>query len=265
MTAILDIDLKSAGIAHVLHQHRLRVPPYQRPYAWEAEHIKTLFDDWADAYKMKSKQKHYFMGTIVLHKTPDFDVLEVSDGQQRLATTAIFIAAIRDVLSSAGRSERTTAEKYTNNYLTGFEELEGDWAAKLQLNTQDHAYFMSSILVPPDQRAPNATTPARRGSAERIANAYDLARARVETLMGEVTEAQRYRYLYEWMNFLQKSVAVVVITVPEDVDGYTMFETLNDRGLRASQVDNIKNRLFRKTGSRLAEAEDKWLSMLNAN
>jgi hypothetical protein len=80
--------------------------------------------------------------------------------------------------------------------------------------------------------------------------------------MGEVSEQSRYRYLYEWMEYLQKSVAVVVITVPEDVDGYTMFETLNDRGLRASQVDNIKNRLFREAGSRLDETEDKWLSML---
>jgi len=64
------------------------------------------------------------------------------------------------------------------------------------------------------------------------------------------------------MNFLQNNIAVIVITVPEDVDGYTMFETLNDRGLRTSQVDNIKNRIFKESGSRLTEAEDKWLSML---
>src|SRR5206468_2883259 len=101
-------------------------------------HVKTLFDDWSDAYKIKSKQKHYFLGTIVLNRTTDDEVLEVSDGQQRLATTAIFIAAIRDALAAAGKSERLTADKYTSAYLTGFEELEGDWRSKLQLNTQDH-------------------------------------------------------------------------------------------------------------------------------
>jgi hypothetical protein len=262
MTGILDIDLKSSGIAKVLQLHRLRVPPYQRPYAWRDEHVNTLFDDWSDAYKIKSKEKHYFLGTIVLNRTPNSEILEVSDGQQRLATTAMFIAAIRDVLSEGGQQQKTTAEKYTSAYLTGFEELEGDWVSKLQLNTQDNSYFMDAVLVPPGQRSANAKSSQRRASAERIARAYDLARERVDALMGEVTEQYKYRHLYEWMNFLQNNVAVVVITVPEDVDGYTMFETLNDRGLRTSQVDNIKNRLFKESGSRLAEIEDKWLSML---
>jgi uncharacterized protein with ParB-like and HNH nuclease domain len=92
--------------------------------------------------------------------------------------------------------------------------------------------------------------------------AYEIAQERVAALMSEVSEQYRYRHLYEWMDYLQKSIAVVVIIVPEDVDGYTMFETLNDRGLRASQVDNIKNRLFKEAGSRLQEVEEKWLSML---
>jgi uncharacterized protein with ParB-like and HNH nuclease domain len=53
------------------------------------------------------------------------------------------------------------------------------------------------------------------------------------------------------VNYLTNNVAVVIIIVPEDLDGYAMFETLNDRGLRASQVDNIKNRLFKESGTRL--------------
>lgn len=263
MTGILDIDLKSSGIARVLQLHHLRVPPYQRPYAWRDEHVKTLFDDWSDAYKIKSKQQHYFLGTIVLNRVSGTEILEVSDGQQRLATTAMFIAAIRDVLHhGTGRNERQTATKYTSAYLTDFEELEGDWVPKLQLNTQDNSYFVDAVLVPPDQRPKSVDSQQRRSSAERIAKAYDLAAERVQALMDEVTPQYRYRHLYEWMNFLQNNVAVIVITVPEDVDGYTMFETLNDRGLRTSQVDNIKNRLFKESGSRLAEAEDKWLSML---
>lgn len=262
MNGMIDIDLKSDGIARVLATHRLRVPPYQRQYAWREEHVRTLFDDWADAYKLKSKHKHYFMGTLVLNRVPSSEILEVSDGQQRMATTAIFIAAIRDALMKGGKIERTAAEKYTNTYLTGFEELEGDWQPKLQLNTLDNSYFMNSVLVPEVHR--NASTPAdaRRGSGDRIARAYEIAQERVAALMGEVSEQYRYRHLYEWMDYLQKSVAVVVIIVPEDVDGYTMFETLNDRGLRASQVDNIKNRLFKEAGSRLSEVEDRWLSML---
>ena len=40
-----------------------------------------------------------------------------------------------------------------------------------------------------------------------------------------------------------------------------MFDTLNDRGLKASQVDNIKNRLFKESVKQLRDAENGWLAM----
>jgi hypothetical protein len=168
VNGILDIELKSLGIAKVLQQYRLRVPPYQRPYAWRDEHVRQLFDDWADAYAVKTKTPHYFLGTIVLNRTSDADVFEVSDGQQRLATTSIFLAAIRDILEGGSKSEKTTAEKYTRNFLTEYEELVGDWCPKLQLNTQDNGYFTDAILVPPEQRKTDIIE-AQRSSGERLA------------------------------------------------------------------------------------------------
>ena len=113
----LDIDFRTLGIAEVLQLHRLRVPPNQRPYAWTDDEVKQLFDDLADAFKSKSGATHYFLGTVVLNRTTDDGVFEVSDGQQRLATTAIFISAIRDVLEAKGKNEKLTAEKYTRSYL----------------------------------------------------------------------------------------------------------------------------------------------------
>jgi hypothetical protein len=43
-----------------------------------------------------------------------------------------------------------------------------------------------------------------------------------------------------------------------------MFETLNDRGLRVSQADLVKNYLFGQSGNRLAEAQAKWASMIRS-
>lgn len=199
----------------------------------------------------------------VLNKTADADVLEVSDGQQRLATTAIFIAAIRDILEAGGNSATTTAEKYTRNYFIEYEELEGDWSERLKLNTQDNVCFRREMLLPAHKREQERVSSARRGSNERLAKAYELAKLRVSRLMDSVSKENRIRHLFEWVDFLQRKVIAIVIKVPEDVDAFTMFETLNDRGLRASQVDNIKNRLFREAGSRLSEAEELWLSMVS--
>lgn len=47
----------------------------------------------------------------------------------------------------------------------------------------------------------------------------------------------RAKRLYEWVAFLDQSAVVIAIQVPRHIDAYRMFETLNDRGLRASQID----------------------------
>jgi Protein of unknown function DUF262/Protein of unknown function (DUF1524) len=263
MAKEFDIDLKPAGIAEVLRQHQLRVPPNQRSYAWRKEHIEQLFDDLADAFTKKGK-KHYFLGTIVLNRTGDSDILEVSDGQQRLATTATFIAAIRDILEGGGnKSEKVTADKYTHTYLIEFQEIEGDWVPRIQLNTQDNFYFKETILISSSMRKQSSEGTGRRTSNERLAMAYALAATRIKKLQDAVSKEHRPRLLYDWIQFLSKNVIVIVIIVPEDVDAFTMFETLNYRGLRASQVDNIKNRLFKGAAAREMEIEDAWLSMIS--
>jgi hypothetical protein len=70
--------------------------------------------------------------------------------------------------------------------------------------------------------------------------------------------------LYSWIGFLQHKALVVSITVPAHIsDSFRMFETLNARGLRASQVDILKNFLFGKAPNAIAKLHPRWLSMLS--
>ena len=91
------IDFVHLGIGRALANYRLRVPPNQRDYAWEDDRVKELFQDFARAIKLKT----YFLGSVVLTRGED-GVLEVADGQQRLATVTIGIAAIRDYFHTRG-------------------------------------------------------------------------------------------------------------------------------------------------------------------
>jgi hypothetical protein len=69
--------------------------------------------------------------------------------------------------------------------------------------------------------------------------------------------------LTEWMKFITDGAQVILLRVPDELDAFTMFETLNDRGLPTSQADLLKNHLFKKAGtSRLQEAQQKWARML---
>src|SRR4051812_44949234 len=90
-----QIGVHEVGLAGVLRQYRLEVPPNQREYSWTEKETTTMFQDLAKT--ISDEEAEYFLGTIVtIPRLPDR--LEVVDGQQRLATTAILLAEIRDYL-----------------------------------------------------------------------------------------------------------------------------------------------------------------------
>jgi uncharacterized protein with ParB-like and HNH nuclease domain len=87
------LDIKREGLGHALADNTLVVPRNQRSYDWTIDEVRDLFQDIANA--MAESKKEYFLGSIVLTQLPDH-VLEIADGQQRLATASILLAAMRD-------------------------------------------------------------------------------------------------------------------------------------------------------------------------
>src|SRR4051794_7035618 len=90
-----EIELDQVGLGAALKHNTLFVPPNQREYAWKDDQVQQLFQDFAKAI---SDGKDYFLGTLVTIPRGN-GALEVADGQQRLATTSVLLAAIRDYLS----------------------------------------------------------------------------------------------------------------------------------------------------------------------
>ena len=63
---------------------------------------------------------------------------------------------------------------------------------------------------------------------------------------------------------MQQNARAILLQVPHDADAYRMFETLNDRGLRTSQSDLVKNYLFGRSGNRIEEVQQRWSLMRGA-
>src|SRR5260370_653372 len=80
-------------------QKQYVVPYFQRAYSWRRHQWNTLFDDILELYDLKSENSH-FLGSMVLLAEKGTDALNPTlliDGQQRLVTLSLFLAAIRDV------------------------------------------------------------------------------------------------------------------------------------------------------------------------
>jgi len=171
----IGIAIGESGIGSVLNRYSLKVPLNQRSYAWEDHHVRTLLQDFSNA--IASESKTYFLGTIVLSQTGD-NRWEVADGQQRLATTAVLISAIRDHLFAGTSNEKEASHKYTQNFLLEFDENSGEHVPKLRLNVEDNDFFVRSTLLAPDNEL-RTTAKVKTESHERLTEASAICRQHV--------------------------------------------------------------------------------------
>jgi hypothetical protein len=91
--------------------------------------------------------------------------------------------------------------------------------------------------------------------------AAKLAKSRVSVLLGAAPPKEHGSIIGQWVLFLQQHAIVLLMQVPGEANAYRMFETLNDRGLKVSQSDLVKNYLYSQARDRLSEAHSKWSGM----
>ncbi|MCM8777221.1 MAG: DUF262 domain-containing HNH endonuclease family protein [Candidatus Omnitrophica bacterium] len=237
------IDFKQETVGHFLADSFLRVPIYQRSFDWEVSNVQDLFDDIKN-----SNPEDYFIGTIVVTNKGDY--YEIVDGQQRLVTICLFFSAVRDLLKENQHEKWKYIE---SKYLLEESLRETEKKPKLILNSNDHEFYWNKILLK------NDISPSKE-SHKRIEEAYN----KISEFVTTVYNSKKIDGLLDLIEFINDKLKIVVVIVPDEANAYTIFETLNDRGLSLSQTDLIKNYLFNKAGERLIEAQDKWAKFTGA-
>jgi hypothetical protein len=257
-------QFESPGIGKLLRQGRLEVPPNQRSYAWREPHVRNLLQDLNEAVRRNSTDE-YFLGTLVLiQKLGDFP--SIVDGQQRLATTTILLARIRDHLLLINK--RAAAEFIEESFLSNIDLATEQRVPRLKLNLEDNEFFSVNILprlsVAPIDKKKTRDTSYLRPSNRRLLRTSDMARDFIAGVVKDLPIEAQAEQLIRWVSFIETNVNILVVTVPDDVSAFRMFETLNDRGLKASQADILKNYFLSKIGSgRLVEAQMMWNTIGN--
>jgi uncharacterized protein with ParB-like and HNH nuclease domain len=133
---VTSINFDLPGIAELIATRELRVPVFQRSYSWRRD--EQVADFWSDLLRAFGGNGEYFLGTIVLAAEGDDSKRTVIDGQQRLATASLLLAAIRDELRARGNSKFEIVER---DYLAK-ETLESEGKEpRLILNTDDDPFF----------------------------------------------------------------------------------------------------------------------------
>src|SRR5215467_1508472 len=248
-------EFSGLGIGELLKRGRLQVPPNQRSYAWEERHVRNLLEDLNEA--ISNEAEDYFLGTVVL-VSDGADDPSIADGQQRTATTTILLARIRDRLSSIGRSQ--SARSIDADFIRSIDRDTEAMRPRLTLNLEDNEFFKGRVLLSPEdpEFANRDDVTATRASNTRLIAASSLIDAFIDQLLATFPQQSHAAHLLKWVDFIERRTSVVVVTVPDEVGAFRIFETLNDRGLKASQADILKNYFYARSASRLQESIVLW-------
>lgn len=248
-TSRIDFNLRGVGI--VLKERLLAVPIYQRSYSWETNQISEFWEDLRASFTTKDQE--YFLGTIVFTKQGKPPRDSIIDGQQRLATTSILLAAIRD--EYINRNDQTRADIIQKDYLSVTDFKTAKQIARMCLNSDDDFFFFKRVVS-----GDTAAEPSKK-SHDYILNAYDYFRKQIAKVADDAASEWHDR-LTAWKDFLSERVKAIVLEVPSEADAYLIFETLNDRGADLTLADLLKNYLFGHAGEKLDLVRDGWMQVL---
>jgi hypothetical protein len=241
----------------------VQVPKFQRGFSWEKGHVNAFWTDviaFLGQY-VKAPSATYFFGPIVVEETPEKIIL--LDGQQRLATSTILLAAVRDAARTLVFVKGTPGADFARDVQKALvikeDEEDASVEYSLRLGDLDRDYFRKTVQEDP----PSQLTPKLK-SHSLIDSASKILRTEVNNQIAGLPSDDALKTLKRIRDCLVKGFTVVSIHVKNEDDAYSIFETLNDRGLRLSVPDLLLNLLMRR-GANDAERRAvrlKWNYML---
>jgi hypothetical protein len=257
-------EAPTIGIGRLIKEgNRYRVPHHQRDYSWTEDEIDQLITDILEA--IKGNQSEYFIGLMVFmpDKPREYRIL---DGQQRLATTLILLASIRSWLNVRGFDRDTN--QIQEHYIA-VRELGSDVEEpRLVLNENNNVYFEKYIVKEtPNINIENELKNLRRyDPSRRLIQAILFCRMKVEELAleGQISDDEAADRLFNIVRYINDNVKVVRLSVSSEADAYTVFETLNDRGLDLTVLDLVKNYIFGRARNEdnLRDIKSQWMQMM---
>jgi hypothetical protein len=256
MPALLNpIEAHERNVGQIFSDdYSFEIPPYQRPYAWEVEQARELLSDLFSAMDNKGASgRIYFLGSIVLIKTPGLPQSKVIDGQQRLTTLTILLGVLRDLTSDLEiRIDRRGYVFQKGNADKGTEDR-----FRLALRPRDQAFFKKYVQqLDATENLPDFNQ--LTGSERRIIENASYFRGQLQA----VDEARRNKLVA----FIIQRCYLVVVAVPTPDAARRIFTVLNARGLDLAPTDILKADLLERAGEAVEvplaerwEAVEQWL------
>ncbi len=225
-----EIDGKGKTVHELLNNTKYSIDFYQREFKWGKKQVQELIDDltqnFLEDYEIGHERSevanygHYFLGSIIISQRNDKEF--IIDGQQRLTTLTLLLIFLNN-------KQKNLSGKVTVNDLI-FSEKYGKKSFNLLI--EERVPCMEALF--------NQQNFEKNGHSESVTNILDRY-SDIESMFPDEIDETALPYFLDW---LLENVHFVKITAFTDEDAYTIFETMNDRGLSLSPTDMLKGYLL---------------------
>ncbi len=225
-----EIDGKGRTVRDLLAGRKYSIDYYQREYKWLQKQVAELIDDlstkFLESHEPRNERSavadygHYFLGSIIIS---DKDGQKfIIDGQQRLTTLTLLLIFLHHRLGDTEQKGQIADLIFSQKY----------GKRSFNLDIPERTSCMEALYKGEEF--------ADLDSPESVANI--IARyAELEDLFPGDLAGDALPYFVDW---LVENVHLVEITAYSDEDAYTIFETMNDRGLSLTPADMLKGYLL---------------------
>lgn len=251
VSTLLDIE---SGVVYA-------IPRYQREYTWSRAQWDALFDD------LLENEPNYFLGSIIcINQSQDalsVQSLELVDGQQRMTTLSLFLAAIYQsfrVLPSLGMEQQIELYNLKHKLVLKRKSDQPRLIPQVQnYNQQDYFAVLGKAGILDDVEQ------VQHAGNRRVLKAYRHFLWRIEQYLQELSEpVAGLQALLDKVN----TATLVKIEVAGHSDAYTLFESLNNRGVPLTAIDLIKNKLLAvleaKDSGSIDKHYNRWKKVIDA-
>ncbi len=234
------LDTKTLNLNEILGNGKIyRVPQFQRDYSWEQDNLEDL---WNDVEIAESNAAPHYMGSVVLQSNNSKEY-QIIDGQQRFTTLSIItlalIAEIQSLVANGFEQDanRERIDILMKQYIGYKDPSSLRYSSKLFLNENNDAFYQTRLL----EFRPPINERKLADSEKLIWSAYKFYRIQVTKKFKGKTGSEIAGFL---SNVVGELMMFIQITVQDELNAYTVFETLNSRGVELTSTDLLKNYLF---------------------
>lgn len=236
------------SISKIFTERLLRIPDYQRGYAWTSRQLK---DYWNDINQLETGHNHYF-GVLTLEtvdeqkyqkweddtwiiESKSYEPNYIVDGQQRLTTTIILIQCLIESINDNEKLNYTTADEIRKKFIFESKDngISRSYLFGYEVDNPSYEFLKQNIFM---EKSDN------QGLSQETIYTYNLLKAKEffkEKLNNTSFHEKEILYKKITQNLLFN-----IYSMSEDIDVHVSFETMNNRGKPLSHLELLKNRLI---------------------